>query len=229
MRNRLGSREYGAGLLQDGSNPQNSRARQAGLARRMKVDLVHLVCLVQPNKRDRPDKQVRPAGYRMSRASRFDPSASSGSRAESMDRLTVLSHVEGRATVHRRGRHVSTSGKGRNRSAAQDVSGENRKVTSGRSTRRCSCPTGASSWLRSASLSSGRVQKTVRSRLQSVRQCESMPASGLRRRGDERRKSHVFPEHRREAPSRPPARVSLPGIALYPVLHLLLVPAHPLF
>ena len=194
MRNRLGSREYGAGLLQDGSNPQNNPARQAGLARRMKVDLVHLVCLVQPNKRGRPDKQERPAG---SRALRFD-------------RLTVLSHVEGRATVHRRGRHVSTSGKGRNRSAAQDVSGENRKVTSGRSTRRCSCPTGTSSWLRSASLSSGSVQKTVRSRLQSLRQCESMPASGLRRRGDERRKSHVFPEHRREASSRPPARVSLP-------------------
>jgi hypothetical protein len=47
----------------------------------MKFDLVHLVCLVQPNKRDRPDKQERPAE---SRALRFD-------------RLTVLSHVEGRA------------------------------------------------------------------------------------------------------------------------------------
>jgi hypothetical protein len=58
----------------------------AGWARRERVDLVHLVylvCLVQPNKRDRPDKQERPV---CPRASRFD-------------RLTVLSHVEGRATV----------------------------------------------------------------------------------------------------------------------------------
>jgi hypothetical protein len=37
------------------------RERPAGQARWMKVDLVHLVCLVQPNKRDRPDKQERPA------------------------------------------------------------------------------------------------------------------------------------------------------------------------
>ena len=172
MRNRLGSREYGAGLLQDGPNPQNSRAKQAGLARRMKVDLVHLVCLVQPNKRDRSDKQERPAGSRASRA-------------------TVCGKPAGLTSCSRCFRG-------------------NRKVTLGRSTRRCSCPTGASSWLRSASLSSGRAQKIFRSRLQSVRLCESMPASGLRRRGDERRKSHVFPEHRREAPSHPPARVSLP-------------------
>jgi hypothetical protein len=32
-------------------------------------------------------------------ASRFDPSASSGSRAESRDKLTVPSQVEGRFTV----------------------------------------------------------------------------------------------------------------------------------
>ena len=40
------------------------RTRQVGRASRMKVDLVHLVCLVylvQPNKRDRPDTQERPA------------------------------------------------------------------------------------------------------------------------------------------------------------------------
>ena len=32
------------------------------------VHLVYLICLVQPNKRDRPDKQERPAGHRASRA-----------------------------------------------------------------------------------------------------------------------------------------------------------------
>jgi len=37
-------------------------------ARRGRVDLVHLVSLVQPNKRDRPDKQERPAGPRTSLA-----------------------------------------------------------------------------------------------------------------------------------------------------------------
>ena len=108
-----------------------------------------------------------------------------------------------------RWRHFSTSGKGRNRPAAQDVLGKNGSVTPGRSTRRCACPTGASSWSRSASLSSGRAQKTIRSRLQSLRRYESMPASGLRRRGDEGRKSHAFPERRREAPSHPPVRFSL--------------------
>ena len=39
-----------------------------GRARRGRVDLVHLVSLVQPNKRDRPDKQERPAGPRTSLA-----------------------------------------------------------------------------------------------------------------------------------------------------------------
>jgi hypothetical protein len=32
------------------------------------VDLVHLVCLVQPNKPDRPNKQEKPVGFRASRA-----------------------------------------------------------------------------------------------------------------------------------------------------------------
>ena len=49
----------------------------------MSVDLVHLVCLVQPNKPNGPDKQEKPSG---SRTSRFDG-------------LTVPSHVEGRARV----------------------------------------------------------------------------------------------------------------------------------
>jgi hypothetical protein len=40
-------------------------ARLAGKARRARVDVVHLVCLVQPNKRERPDKQERPAAPRV--------------------------------------------------------------------------------------------------------------------------------------------------------------------
>ncbi|TKS63456.1 MAG: hypothetical protein EWM73_01449 [Nitrospira sp.] len=159
----------------------------------MKVHLVHLVCLVQPNKRDRPDKQERPA---RSRALRFD-------------RLTVLSHVEGRATVPGHWRHFSISGKGRSRLATQDISGKNRRVTPGRLVKRSAGPTGASSWSRSASLSSERAQKTIRSRVQNVKLHELKPASGLRRHGDEGRKSHAFPERRREAPSRPPARLFL--------------------
>jgi hypothetical protein len=48
-----------------------TQARRARLAGRRRVDLVHLVylvCLVQPNKRDRPDIQERPAGPRACRA-----------------------------------------------------------------------------------------------------------------------------------------------------------------
>jgi len=40
------------------------------LAPRERVDPVHLAYLVQPNKRDRPEKQERPAGPRSSRQSR---------------------------------------------------------------------------------------------------------------------------------------------------------------
>jgi len=65
----------------------------------------------------------------------------------------------------------------------------------------CACPTAASSWSCSANLSSGRVNDTIRSRLQIVRRHGSMPASGLRRCGDERRKSRAFLAHRREEPS----------------------------
>ena len=55
-------------------------------------------------------------------------------------------------------------------------------VNSWLSTRSCKktrLPMDASSWSHSASLSSGRARKTIRSRLQSVGQCESMPASVL--------------------------------------------------
>lgn len=86
---------------------------------------------------------------------------------------------------------------------------ENRRVTPGRLVKRSAYPTGASSWSRSASLSSERAQKTIRSRVQNVRLHELKPASGLRRHGDEGRKSHAFPERRREAPSRPPAQLFL--------------------
>ena len=118
--------------------------------------------------------------------------------------------TRGMSTARVKGwRNFSTSGKGRDRSVAQDVPGINGSVTRGRSTRRCACPMDASSCSRSASLSIGRAQKTIQSRLQSVRRCESMPASGLRHRGDARHKSHAFREHRQEAPSRPPARFFL--------------------
>ena len=82
-----------------------------------------------------------------------------------------------RAMVHGRGRHFSTSGKGRNRSAAQDVSGENGSVTPGRSRQRCACPTDASSCRRSAYLSIGTVRSTIRSQHQRVKRYQSMPAS----------------------------------------------------
>jgi len=86
---------------------------------------------------------------------------------------------------------------------------ENRRVTPGSLVKRSACPTGAASWLRSAGLSSERAQKTIRSRVQDVRLRELKPASGLRRHGDEGRKSHAFPERRRKAPSRLPARLFL--------------------
>ena len=73
----------------------------------------------------------------------------------------------------------------------------------------CICPTTASSWSHSVILSSGRVNDTIRSRPRIVRRHESMPASGLRRRDDERHRSHAFLAHRREGPFRPPAPVSL--------------------
>jgi hypothetical protein len=53
------------------------------------------------------------------------------------------------------------------------------------------------------------VQKTIKPRRQNARWYESMPASELEHGGDEGRKFHAFPEHRREAPFRPPARLSL--------------------
>jgi hypothetical protein len=43
---------------------QARRPRLAGKTRRARVDLVHLVCLIQPNKRERPEKQERPAAPR---------------------------------------------------------------------------------------------------------------------------------------------------------------------
>ncbi len=143
------------------------------------------------------------------RISMFRSCLSRISRASRFDRLTVLSHVEGHATLPGHWRHFSTSGKGRSRLATQNISGKNRRVTPGRLVKRSAYLKGASSWSRSAGRSSERAQKTIRSRVQNVRLHELKPASGLRRHGDEGRKSHAFPERHRKAPSRPPARLFL--------------------
>ena len=80
--------------------PQDSRARQAGWARR--VDLVHLVCfvhlvsLVQANKPNRPNKQEEHAGSRASRAT----VCGAGERFQHHARSMVR---RGRAAIPQRG------------------------------------------------------------------------------------------------------------------------------